>query len=60
MMTMMSSLVGNLASSSLKTSFVDFPTSITPSSTHPELPLRSNSQIYSPVIETALSNYPGI
>ena len=59
-MTMMSLLVGHLASSSLKMSSVDIPASITPSSTNPGLPSLSNSQMYSSAIKTTLSNFTGI
>jgi hypothetical protein len=52
---MMSSLVGNLVYSSLKTSFVDFTTSISPSSTNPVPSWISSSQIYS-----TLANDTGI
>jgi hypothetical protein len=52
---MMTSLVGNLVYSSLKTSFVDFATSISPSSTNPVPSWISSSQIYS-----TLANDTGI
>jgi hypothetical protein len=52
---MMSSLVGNLVYSSLKTSFVDLTTSISPSSTYSVPSGTSSSQIYS-----SLANDTGI
>jgi hypothetical protein len=52
----MTSLVVNLVYSSLKTSFVDFTTSISPSSTNHVPP----SQIYTSLIQTTLANYTGI
>jgi hypothetical protein len=55
MMPMMTSLVGNLVYSSLKTSFVDFTTSISPSFTNPAPSWISSSQNYS-----TLTNDTGI
>jgi hypothetical protein len=57
---MPTSLVGNLMSSSLKTSFFIFPATSTPSSTNPAPSLISNSQIYSSAIKTTLSDDSGI
>jgi hypothetical protein len=60
MMPLMSSFVVNHVYSSLKTSFVDFTTSISPSSTNHVPPGTSSSQIYSSLIQTTLANDTGI
>ena len=60
MMPMMTSLVSNLVYSSSKTSFVDFTTSISPSSTNPVPSWTSSSQFFSSTIQTTLANDTGI